>query len=159
MIPCAKSGGRSAVNLFSTLALPVQLPAQQQNQASTRYTVADIGTLGGIFGEATAVNNKGWVAGDASLPGNSVRHAFLWRKGLIKDLKTLGGRKSFASSLNDSGQVTGYSDTSTPDSLGEHFCFLHGNQVCLPFLFQHGAMRPLPTLGDSLLVVIGNVQH
>jgi probable HAF family extracellular repeat protein len=138
----------AAMNLFAVLALPIQLSAQDQNQGPARYTVADIGTLGGIFGEATAVNNQGWVVGDASLP-NAVRHAFLWRNGLIKDLKTLGGRRSFATSLNDSGQVTGYSDTSTPDSLGEHFCFLHSNQVCLPFLFQHGAMRPLPTLGGN----------
>jgi probable HAF family extracellular repeat protein len=134
--------------IFAALAL-VQLAAQEQNQGPPRYTVADIGTLGGIFGEATAVNNKGWVVGDANLPSNTVRHAFLWRKGLIKDLKTLGGPRSFASSLNDSGQVTGYSDTSTPDPLGEHFCFFNSNQVCLPFLVRHGAMTPLPTLGGN----------
>jgi probable HAF family extracellular repeat protein len=140
----------TAVTLFTALAVPVPLAAQEEkDKKRLRYTVADIGTLGGTFGEANAVNNKGWVVGDANLPGDTVRHAFRWRKGLIKDLTTLGGPNSIAFSLNERGEVSGYSDTSTPDPLGEDFCLFSSKQVCLPFLWERGAMTPLPTLGGN----------
>src|SRR5207253_8307048 len=64
----------------SILAIPARLAAQEQ-----KYIVTDIGTLGGTFGEGNALNNKAWVVGDATLPGDTVRHAFLWRKGLMKN--------------------------------------------------------------------------
>jgi probable HAF family extracellular repeat protein len=115
----------------------------------THYTVTDLGTLGGTFGEANALNNKAWVVGDANLPGDTVRHAFLWRKGLMKNLGTLGGPNSLAAALNERGEVTGFSDTSTPDPLKEDFCGFGTNLVCLPFFWQNGAMAPLPTLGGS----------
>ncbi len=111
----------TAITLFAALAAPVQLVAQEQNQQSPRYSVADLGTLGGTFGEANALNNKAWVVGDAFLPGDTVRHAFLWRKGVMKNLGTLGGPNSLAAALNERGEITGFSDTSTPDPLGEIF--------------------------------------
>src|SRR5712692_7610995 len=117
----------TAIILFAALAIPVQLAAQEQNQQPHRYSVADLGTLGGTFGEANALNNKAWVVGDAKLPGDTVRHAFLWRKGLMKNLGTLGGPNSLAAALNERGEVTGFSDTSTPDPLTEDFCFFGTN--------------------------------
>src|SRR5207253_335318 len=128
----------------SILAIPARLAAQEQ-----KYIVTDIGTLGGTFGEANALNNKAWVVGDAKLPGDTVRHAFLWRKGLMKNLGTLGGPNSLAAALNERGEVTGFSDTSTPDPLTEDFCFFGTNLRCLPFLWQNGTMAPLPTLGGN----------
>jgi probable HAF family extracellular repeat protein len=140
----------TAMALFAAVAMPNQVAVQGQNQQPPRYTVTDIGTLGGTFGEANAVNNKGWVVGDATLPGDRVRHAFLWRKGLMKDLGTLGGPNSIALfPLNERGEITGFSDTSTPDPLGEDFCGFGTNLICLPFLWQHGVMTPLPTLGGN----------
>jgi len=64
----------TAISLFAALAVPLQLAAQ-------RYIVTDIGTLGGTFTEANALNNKGWVVGDATLPGDTALHAILWRNG------------------------------------------------------------------------------
>ena len=43
----------TAITLFAALAIPVRLAAQEQNQKPPRY-VADLGTLGGTFGEANA---------------------------------------------------------------------------------------------------------
>ena len=140
----------TVMTLFAAVAMPNQVAAQGQNQQPPGYTVTDIGTLGGTFGEANAVNNKGWVVGDATLPGDRVRHAFLWRKGLMKDLGTLGGPNSIGLfPLNERGEITGFSDTSTPDPLGEDFCGFGTNLICLPFLWQHGVMAQLPTLGGN----------
>ena len=140
----------TTISLLVVLAIPVRLASQGQNQQPGHYTVADIGTLGGTFGEANAVNNKGWVVGDATLPGDIARHAFLWRKGVTKDLGTLGGPNSIALyPLNERGDITGFSDSSTPDPLSEDFCGFGTNLTCLPFLWQHGVMTPLPTLGGN----------
>ena len=144
-----RSAYLTAMTLFASLTTSVRLPAQEQNQRPPNYVIADVGTLGGTFGEAIAVNNEGSVAGDAKLLGDAVKHAFLWRKGRMKDLETLGGPNSFASSLNERDEVAGYSDTSTPDPLGEDFCLFGTNLICLPFVWRDGAMVPLPTLGGN----------
>jgi probable HAF family extracellular repeat protein len=139
----------TTITLLVGLAIPVGMATQGQNQQHNDYVIVDLGTLGGTFGEANAVSNKGSVAGDATLFGDTVRHAFLWRKGLTRDLDTLGGLNSRATSLNEEDEVTGISDISTPDPLGEDFCGFGTNLVCLPFIWQNGTMVPLPTLGGS----------
>jgi probable HAF family extracellular repeat protein len=139
----------TTITVLLGLAIPVGMATQGQNQQPPDYVIADLGTLGGTIGEANAVSNKGSVAGDATLLGDTVKHAFLWRTGLIKDLDTLGGPNSRAASLNEEDEVTGSSDISTPDPLGEDFCAFGTNLICLPFVWQDGAMVPLPTLGGS----------
>jgi probable HAF family extracellular repeat protein len=64
--------------------------AQQRNEADPKYSVADLGTLGGSFSWEFAVNNKGWVVGIATLAGDMSLHAFLWHGGLMTDLGILG---------------------------------------------------------------------
>ena len=49
-------------------------------------------------------------------------HAFLWRKGLMTDLGSFGGRVSQAISVNERGEVVGSSQPSATDPLGEDFC-------------------------------------
>src|SRR5712691_5552920 len=134
----------AAVISVAILAIPARLAAQEQ-----KYIVTDIGTLGGTFGEGNALNNKAWVVGDATLPGDTVRHAFLWRKGLMKNLGTLGGPNSLAAALNERDEVAGSSDTSTPGTLGEESRLFVINFVCLPFLWQNGMTAPLPALGGN----------
>ncbi|HET6837364.1 MAG TPA: hypothetical protein VFH24_04925, partial [Gemmatimonadales bacterium] len=94
----------------------------------------DLGTLGGVFGEAQAINASGDIVGGADL-GNQRSHAFLWRNGRMNDLGTLGGLSSYAQDINDDGQVVGHSAIAT----GEFHAFV----------WQDGVMTDLGTLGGD----------
>src|SRR5579863_859911 len=41
--------------------------------------------------------------------------AFLWKKGHMRALPTLGGNNAQASAMNNRGQITGFAETTTPD--------------------------------------------
>jgi probable HAF family extracellular repeat protein len=77
----------------------------------------DLGTLGGPYSMASAVNAAGTVVGKADLPrgrGESgPTHAFVFQSGSgMHDLGTLpGGQNSRAYGLNVSGEVVGFSET------------------------------------------------
>jgi probable HAF family extracellular repeat protein len=62
----------------------------------------------GEFGNVTDINNRDEVVGTHSVSG--VTHGFLWRAGVVTDLGTLpGGEESFASAINDFGDIVGSS--------------------------------------------------
>ena len=82
----------------------------------TATTRMDLGTLGGPYSEAVAVNNRGEVAGCSAfsaLPSFPDKHAFQWTPttGMV-DLGTLGGRGSWATAMNADGWVVGASNYS-----------------------------------------------
>jgi probable HAF family extracellular repeat protein len=114
--------------------------------------IIDLGTLGGNESAAFTINNRGqvvgWATNDIPDPysfygaGSQVR-AFLWEKGMMRDLGTLGGPDSQAIFLNDRGQVAGDSYinfTPNPDS---------GVPTSDPFLWENGKMLDLGTLGGT----------
>ena len=69
----------------------------------------DLGTLGGGYSAASAINDMGQVVGD-STNASGFSHAFIWNRMTgLKDLGTLGGGYSAASAINGMGQVVGYS--------------------------------------------------
>ena len=51
----------------------------------------DLGTLGGSYSRAYAINKTGQVVG-GSLTSSEEMHPFLYSKGTMKDLGTFGGR-------------------------------------------------------------------
>lgn len=139
----------TAITAFVTLIVSPLLAQEQQNENKIRrnYSVKGLGTLGGTFAIGQGVSNNAWVVGFGNLDGDQNYHAFLWAHGIKTDLGTFGGPNSAASQVNSSGQVVGNAETSIPDPTGEDPCGNGTNLVCSPFLWEHGLMRPLPTLG------------
>lgn len=75
------------------LAMPVELGAQEDNRPS-RYTVTDLGTLGGTYSYGYGLNHAGVASGGAateSQTGGVNQTAFLWHRGHMKNLGTLQG--------------------------------------------------------------------
>jgi probable HAF family extracellular repeat protein len=121
-----------ALALLAALAIPVRLAAQQH----IRYTLTDLGTLGGPIGYGSLngngfqlLNNSGVVASFADTPlpdPNSAYgcydpdcyqgHAFRWKDGAMTDIGALpGNNNSAAGSINSHGWVTGQSQSSVID--------------------------------------------
>lgn len=116
------------------IAILIALMVGQSVLAESQYTIIDLGTLGGTFSNAQAINdNMQIVGGSDTASGDG--HAFLWENGVMTDLGTLGGLDSHASAINNLGQVIGSSQTTS----GDYHAFLWENDV----------MTDLGTLGGS----------
>jgi probable HAF family extracellular repeat protein len=72
-----------------------------------------LGTLGGTWSIAYAINDQNQIAGQAYTRGNRAAHAFRFTNGQMVDLGTLGGSSSWGLAINNGGTVVGYSTTRT----------------------------------------------
>ena len=84
----------------------------------TSGTMHNLGSLGGTESDGGAINASGQVSGSSLTTGDAAYHAFLWKpstpngtSGTMHDLLTLGGTESFGGTINASGQVAGFSNT------------------------------------------------
>jgi len=67
--------------------------------------LTDLGTLGGTFTQAYAINASGQIAGHSETP--TAVHAFFYDDGVMYDVGTLGGNFSTANAINNQGLVIG----------------------------------------------------
>ncbi len=94
----------------------------------TRYSITDLGTLGGTTSHALGLNDSGLIVGYSDVSGDYYHHAFVYSGGVMTDLGTLGGQYSYATAINNLGHVIGSAD-------------FHA------FLYRDGVMTDLGTLG------------
>jgi probable HAF family extracellular repeat protein len=126
-------------------------------QTQTRYTVTDLGTLGGEYSYGYAINNRGLVAGGAAThtqSGGLAQTAFLWSRGQLTNLGTLGGAacpgcSSESAASTADGTVAVISETSKMDPSGEDFCGFGTHRQCLAAIWQNGKLSALPMLAGG----------
>ncbi|MGQ0639547.1 MAG: hypothetical protein ACT4P6_02065 [Gemmatimonadaceae bacterium] len=123
-----------------------------------QYAVDKIlASLGGTISVGRSITNGGSVAGFSFKQGNTVRHAALWRRGVISDLGALGGDAVNSSVVwpgqNERGMVVGISQTAIKDTLGETWScaafITFTGFTCVGFVWENGVMKALPTLGGD----------
>ena len=118
-------------------------------QVKVRYTVTDLGPVGGPPGQPIIVMNNGLIAGGAAV-SSTAWHAMFWYQGTKIDLGKPGlGGSSMGFGANEKGKEVGEAETALPDPGKEDFCGFGTQRQCLPFLWQFGTMTALPLLTDS----------
>jgi probable HAF family extracellular repeat protein len=123
--------------------------------------ITDIGTLGGPnsngdFGAPYGPNERGQLVGNAftSIPdpfgedfcfsgANLICAPFVWQKGVMTPLPTLGGYNGVAGDINNRGQIIGLAENAVPDT------DCPGTRQSKPVLWEKGNIQELPTFpGD-----------
>jgi probable HAF family extracellular repeat protein len=98
--------GRHFAATLLLVVLPLLAQGQVLRAASSKYTIQDLGTLGGTYSEAFGINASGQIVGDTATASGS-GHAFLYSGGTMFDLN-LPGTSATARAINASGQIAGY---------------------------------------------------
>ncbi|HET6181351.1 MAG TPA: hypothetical protein VFE61_30815 [Candidatus Sulfotelmatobacter sp.] len=151
--------GRSENGVIDPVALQGGLSIEEARAVLWKDgEIQDLGTLGGNHSLAIAINDRGQVVGFAqdrtpdpfsllyfiagNLTNGTQTRGFLWQKGHMQDLGTLGGPDTQAFGLNEHGQAIGISYiNSTPNPIT-------GVPAAAPFLWtEERGMIDLGTLG------------
>jgi len=121
----------------ATLLLGAVLAEPAAAAPAHQYRVVDLGTLGGAFSFAFAVNAYGDVTGQ-SQDSNGALRAFRWHHGKLTELGVLDASAPYAvgADINNQGWIVGSSDVAAGTAL-------HG------FLWRDGVMTDLGTLGGT----------
>ncbi len=123
--------------------------------------LTDLGTLGGPNSAAFfPLNDRGEVPGVSDTPTPNplgegcfgsgfdthlICFGFVWRKGVMTALPTLGGNNSAATEVNNRGQVAGFAENTTADPT----CVAPQVLQFRPVIWDKGEIQELPTFpGD-----------
>jgi len=90
------------------------------------YTITDLGSFVGTFGNPLDINAQGQVVGYSDTANDAAERAFLYAHGTLTDLGTLGGTSSESMGINDKGVVVGLSEVAPGSTRVDFFRSLHG---------------------------------
>ena len=110
-------------------------PAPTLAQSPPRYTVTDLGSLGGEESAAAGLNNRGQIVGGADTAARGkgpeyITYVFLWENGQMRRLPALNGSHAYATAINDAGQMAG-AYTADPLKASFQAARFFGNQIQL----------------------------
>ena len=128
---------------------------------SRQTGIMDIGTLGGVYAQAYAINDAGYVTGASQTQGMGpmvTTHAFIYRVpdapyrrySRMVDLGVLGGVSSYGMAINSANHVAGYSTITTGDE--RVHAFLHNGTKMIDLGSLGG---PGNRWGSDLSVALG----
>ncbi|HVE16557.1 MAG TPA: hypothetical protein VNB29_07460 [Chthoniobacterales bacterium] len=134
-----------SLRLSATILLCTAAATAQAGTANPTYTITDLGTLSSSNTTGTqpnAINDLGEVTGYSDIDGNTT-HAFLYSKGAMTDLLSLGGNYSVGNAINNSGVVVGAAN------------YYNGFMTFMGIYAFDGYMGGIGTLGGARSFVAG----
>jgi len=147
-----------AVPLVALALLVCAWPSQDASGQSAgqqrRYRIIDVGTLGGSFSRALAINNKGQVVGESLTPPRQDLHAFVWTGGVIHEIApgVFGDPNAYsrAVAITNNGKVLGDFDPDlAPGDLARVFVY-DVNSQSLTFPLNPGFASDMNDAGQIL---------
>lgn len=149
------SGSVVASNLRGRFVGAAYLGGNHEQHATLwdRRGAHDLGTLGGRWSEAVAINSRDWTVGWSCREPNKDRtqhYPVLWREGRMIALGTLGDDYGEATAINESGQIVGVSYS--PGSRYHAILWDRGRALRLPSLSDQSDQ---PLAINSAGVIVG----
>lgn len=148
-----------SINSHGLVGGAASLPNNEQRAVLwSRGLIVDLGTLGGANSVVFGSNAREQVVGEAERStedpngedfcGFGTHHKcspFLWERGVLKALPTLGGDSGGANQINDQGLVSGFAENAQPDRR----CPAPQMYEFKPVLWVNSEVFELPTIAGD----------
>jgi len=124
-----RSFAPQAINNRGDVIWSVGFPGPQRSFFWRDGVAQDIGTLGGDWAIAAAVNDAGLVAGTSMVPGDNRPHLFLWENGVMRDVFTSPGTNLDVRHMNENGHVLMSAYYGPGNEFAQHMLLWDGTEV------------------------------